>query len=56
MKTEFEYFSMEELHDCKGSTKQWFCAVWIYIQQIARSHAEVSHRPPETILKELGYT
>ena len=25
MKTEFEYFSMEELHDCKGSTKQWFC-------------------------------
>ena len=45
---------------CQDSTRGNVCkhriAVWIYTQQIARSHAEVSHRAPETILKELGYT
>jgi len=44
---------------CQDSTRGNVCkhriAVWIYTQQIARTHAEVSHRPPETILQELGY-
>ena len=44
---------------CQDSTRGNVCkhriAVWIYTQQIARTHAEVSHRAVGTILQELGY-
>ena len=31
-------------------------AVWLYTQQITRTHAQASHRAQAVIMRELGYT
>lgn len=37
-------------HACKHRL-----AVWLYVEQITRSHAEAGHRPQAMIMRELGY-
>jgi hypothetical protein len=40
----------------RGNVCKHRLAVWLYVQQITRTHAEAIRRPQTVIMRELGYT